>query len=65
MVCLRLAHLKDAGKMRPEHVSFAKRNNVNEALKIARDAREHAGRQRNRERVPGDSAHMLNLEDGE
>ena len=28
MVCLRLAHLKDQGKMRQEQVSFAKRNNV-------------------------------------
>jgi len=29
--------------LRPEHVSFAKRNNVNEALKIARDARDMLG----------------------
>ncbi|MGH7917689.1 MAG: acyl-CoA dehydrogenase family protein, partial [Candidatus Binataceae bacterium] len=34
MVCLRLGQLKDANRMRPEQVSFAKRNNVNAALRI-------------------------------
>ena len=43
MVCLRLGRLKDDGKMRPEHVSFAKRNNVGAALEIARDARDMLG----------------------
>src|SRR5579863_8603351 len=39
LICLRLGQLKDAGTMRPEHVSFAKRNNVNAALDITRVAR--------------------------
>src|ERR1700732_4543421 len=43
MVCLRLGQLKDSGKMRPEHVSFAKRNNVNCALEIARVERDMLG----------------------
>ena len=61
MVCLRLAHLKDEGKMRPEHVSFAKRNNVNEALKIARDARDMLGANGIVNEYPV-IRHMLNLE---
>jgi glutaryl-CoA dehydrogenase len=35
----RLAQLKDSGKMRPQHVSMAKRNNVNKALEISRTCR--------------------------
>ena len=61
MVCLRLAHLKDQGKMRPEHVSFAKRNNVNEALKISRDARDMLGANGIVNEYPV-IRHMLNLE---
>jgi glutaryl-CoA dehydrogenase len=61
MICLRLAHLKDQGKMRPEHVSFAKRNNVNEALKIARDARDMLGANGIVNEYPV-IRHMLNLE---
>jgi len=61
MVCLRLAHLKDQGKMRPEHVSFAKRNNVNEALKIARDARDMLGANGIVNEYPV-IRHMMNLE---
>jgi glutaryl-CoA dehydrogenase len=61
MVCLRLAHLKDQGKMRPEHVSFAKRNNVNEALKIARDSRDMLGANGIVNEYPV-IRHMLNLE---
>jgi glutaryl-CoA dehydrogenase len=61
MVCLRLAHLKDQGKMRPEHVSFAKRNNVDEALKIARDARDMLGANGIVNEYPV-IRHMLNLE---
>lgn len=38
LICLRLGQMKDTGRMRPEHVSFAKRNNVNAALEIARMA---------------------------
>jgi glutaryl-CoA dehydrogenase len=61
MICLRLAHLKDQGTMRPEHVSFAKRNNVNEALKIARDARDMLGANGIVNEYPV-IRHMMNLE---
>jgi glutaryl-CoA dehydrogenase len=61
MVCLRLAHLKDQGKLRPEHVSFAKRNNVNEALLIARDARDMLGANGIVNEYPV-IRHMMNLE---
>jgi glutaryl-CoA dehydrogenase len=47
--------------MRPEHVSFAKRNNVNEALKIARDARDMLGANGIVNEYPV-IRHMLNLE---
>ncbi|MBI3891848.1 MAG: acyl-CoA dehydrogenase family protein [Candidatus Wallbacteria bacterium] len=40
---LRLGRLKDEGKMRPQQVSLAKRNNVEMALKIARTARDMLG----------------------
>lgn len=61
MVCLRLGRLKDAGKMRPEHVSFAKRNNVSEALDIARAARDILGANGIVNEYPV-IRHMLNLE---
>jgi glutaryl-CoA dehydrogenase len=40
---LRLGRLKDRGVLRNEHVSLAKRNNVHEALAIARTARDILG----------------------
>jgi len=43
LVAWRLGRLKEAGKARPQHVSLAKRNNVGEALKIARTARDMLG----------------------
>jgi glutaryl-CoA dehydrogenase len=43
LLCLRLGRLKDAGTMRPQHVSLAKRNNVSWALTIARLARDVLG----------------------
>ena len=61
MVCLRLAQLKDSGQLRPEHVSFAKRNNVSEALKIARVARDILGANGIVNEYPI-IRHMLNLE---
>ncbi|HTY56995.1 MAG TPA: acyl-CoA dehydrogenase family protein [Candidatus Binataceae bacterium] len=61
MICLRLAQLKDSEQMRPEHVSFAKRNNVNEALKIARVARDMLGANGIVNEYPV-IRHMLNLE---
>ncbi len=39
----RLGTLKNEGKMRPEQVSLAKRNNVQMALEIARSARDLHG----------------------
>jgi glutaryl-CoA dehydrogenase len=61
MVCLRLGQLKDSGKMRPEHVSFAKRNNVNAALEIARMARDMLGANGIVNEYPV-IRHMMNLE---
>jgi len=39
LLCLQLGRLKDEGKLKPAHVSMAKRNNVRKALEIARTAR--------------------------
>ena len=61
LVCYRLGQLKDAGNMRPEHVSFAKRNNVNSALEIARMARDMLGANGIVNEYPV-IRHMLNLE---
>jgi glutaryl-CoA dehydrogenase len=43
LLCLRLGQLKNEGKMKPAHVSMAKRNNVAMALDIARVARDIHG----------------------
>ncbi len=61
MICLRLGRLKEEGKARPEHVSFAKRNNVGEALEIARVARDILGANGIVNEYPV-IRHMLNLE---
>ena len=61
LVCLRLGQLKNAGKLRAEQVSFAKRNNVGEALKIARSARDILGANGIVNEYPV-IRHMLNLE---
>ncbi len=42
-LCLQLGRLKDAGKVIPQQVSLAKRNNVYHALQIARTARDILG----------------------
>jgi glutaryl-CoA dehydrogenase len=61
LLCIRLGRLKEAGKARHTQVSLAKMNNVTEALKIARTARNILG-------ANGISLeyhiirHMLNLE---
>jgi glutaryl-CoA dehydrogenase len=39
LLALRIARLKDEGRVRPEHVSMGKLNNVHQALAIAREAR--------------------------
>jgi len=43
LMCWRLGKIKDAGAIRPQQVSMAKRNNVEMALNIARIAREIHG----------------------
>jgi glutaryl-CoA dehydrogenase len=61
LICLRLGQMKDSGSMRPEHVSFAKRNNVSAALEIARMARDMLGANGIVNEYPV-IRHMLNLE---
>jgi len=43
MLALRLGRMKDEGTMRPQHVSMAKRNNVDMACECAREARRLLG----------------------
>ncbi len=43
LVCLQMAKLKDAGKLKPAQISLAKRNNIHHSLEIARMAREIMG----------------------
>jgi glutaryl-CoA dehydrogenase len=43
LLCLRLGRLKETGKATPYQVSLAKRNNVHEALRIARMCRDVLG----------------------
>jgi glutaryl-CoA dehydrogenase len=53
--------MKDAGTLRPEQVSLAKRNNVQAALDIARTARDMLGANGIVNEYPI-IRHMLNLE---
>jgi len=39
LLCIQIGRLKDENKLKPAHVSMAKRNNVRKALEIARTAR--------------------------
>jgi glutaryl-CoA dehydrogenase len=43
LLCIQLGRLKDRGTMTPEQVSLAKRNNVNIATEVAREARRLLG----------------------
>ena len=43
LLAMRLGRLKDAGELRPEHVSMGKLANVNAALDVARAARQMLG----------------------
>ena len=43
LLCVQLGRLKDTGKLRPQQVSLAKRNNVNMATEVAREARRLLG----------------------
>jgi glutaryl-CoA dehydrogenase len=61
LLALRVGQLKNEGKATPQQISMAKRNNVEIALKIAREARQiHGGMG-----ITGDfpmMRHMMNLE---
>ena len=61
LLAYRLGQLKDAGALRPEQVSLAKRNNVGHALEIARLARDILGANGIVNDYPV-IRHMLNLE---
>jgi len=61
LLALRLGQLKDAGQVRPEQVSLAKRNNVGHALEIARLARDVLGASGIVNEYPV-IRHMMNLE---
>jgi len=58
---LRLGRLKEAGKVRPQQISLAKRNNVHHALEIARMARDVLGGNGIMYEYPV-GRHMMNLE---
>lgn len=58
---LRLGRIKEAGKIRPQQVSLAKRNNVAQALHIARMARDMLGASGITYDYPV-ARHLLNLE---
>ena len=61
LLAWRLGKRKDAGTMRPEQVSLAKRNNVSVALDIARLARDILGANGIVNEYPV-IRHMMNLE---
>jgi glutaryl-CoA dehydrogenase len=61
LLSLRLGRLKDEGKLTPDMVSLAKRNNVRSALEIAREARSIYGANGITDEYPP-IRHMLNLE---
>jgi glutaryl-CoA dehydrogenase len=61
LVCLRLGRLKEQGKMRPQQVSLAKRNNVYWAREIARMARDILGANGVTDEYQA-GRHMCNLE---
>jgi len=61
LLALQTGRLKDQGKLKPQHVSMAKMNNVNIALEIARSARDILGANGISDEYPV-IRHMLNLE---
>ena len=61
LLCWRLGKLMDNGKAKSSHISLAKRNNVEIALKIARDARQIHGGMGITNDFPM-MRHMMNLE---
>lgn len=61
LICHRLGTIKDNGKLKPAQVSLAKRNNVAQALNIARMARDMLGASGVTDEYPV-GRHMCNLE---
>ena len=61
LLALQLGKLKDAGKIRPHHISMGKMNNVHIALECARSARDILGANGISDEYPV-IRHMLNLE---
>jgi glutaryl-CoA dehydrogenase len=61
LLCLRMGRLKEAGKLTPQQISLAKRNNVAVARDIARDARDILGANGVTDEYQC-GRHMLNLE---
>jgi len=61
LLVLQVGRLKDAGKVRPQHISMAKRNNVWMALECARMARDVLGANGITDDYPI-MRHMMNLE---
>ncbi len=61
LLALRIGRLKDEGKVTPQQVSLAKRNNVYHALEMARTARDILGANGVTHEYPV-GRHMLNLE---
>ena len=61
MLALQAGRLKDAGKLKPAHVSMAKMNNCNIALECARIARDMLGANGVSDEYPV-VRHMMNLE---
>ncbi len=61
LLALHLGRLKDSGQLRPEQVSMGKLNNVNDALEVARTARQVLGANGISLEYPV-IRHMVNLE---
>ncbi|HKB80398.1 MAG TPA: acyl-CoA dehydrogenase family protein, partial [Thermoanaerobaculia bacterium] len=61
LLVLQTARLKDQGKLKPQHVSMVKMNNVNIALECARMARDILGANGISDEYPV-IRHMMNLE---
>lgn len=61
LLALHLGRLKDSGQLLPEHVSMGKLNNVNDALEVARTARQVLGANGISLEYPV-IRHMVNLE---
>ena len=61
LLCLQLGRLKESGKLQPAQISLAKRNNVQIARDIARDARDILGANGVTDEYQC-GRHMLNLE---